>query len=114
NQWRQFIQMGGFRSTFGGAAMGLLVERKGVCARIVKCQTSNVECQIGLVKRPNDPLTQLGQWVIGSFDNRNLTFDMGHLTFDVLGDDTPQHLYLLINRRITAAVAVWGMPSISM
>jgi hypothetical protein len=51
---------------------------------IVKCQTSHVESN-GSVKLPIYPLTQLGTWVIGSFDNSNSTFDMGRLTFDNRG-----------------------------
>src|ERR1051326_9045467 len=44
----------------------------------VKCQTSHVECRIGFVKRPTDPLTQLGKLVIWSFDSfiRHSTWDV--------------------------------------
>src|SRR5690242_11669967 len=44
------------------------------------CQTSNVPCRMSneVVKRPNYPLTQLGQLVIGSNDNyiRHSTLDI--------------------------------------
>src|SRR5262249_2352406 len=49
------------------------------------CQTSNVPCRMsnGIVKRPTDQLTQLGHWVIGSFDKfiRHSTLDVSHLTY---------------------------------
>jgi hypothetical protein len=51
----------------------------------VKCPMSNVKLVLS-----NDQITNLpksGQWVNGSFDKTNLTFDMGHSTFDILETD---------------------------
>ena len=45
----------------------------------VKCQTSHVECQMYLTKRPTDP----SHWVIWSSGQVSLPFDIGRLTFDI-------------------------------